>query len=192
MLRWERDRLSETVVRANRVKSAFDEFRAPPQIARLPRGTKPGDLTVQMTPADGLTELTEGGTAPEAIATTASLPPGWEKLGTRLWVVRLDDVVHAPEKCPFGTAREKGVVKHTNLTGGACAYAAGEIVFTGSSQAVVTGFSGRYPTRPLTAMAAVEQAFMRSGYDVWTTGWDTDAGRAVPLGTRPPYRVVGE
>lgn len=184
--------LSETVVCANRVKSAFDEFRAPPQTARPPRGTKPGDLTVQMTPADGLTELTEGGITPEDVATTASLPSGWEMLGTRLWVVRQDDVVHAPEKCSFGTAREKGVVKHTNLTGGAYAYAAGEIVFTGPSQAVVTGYSGRYPTRPMTAMAAVEQAFVRSGYDVWTTGWDTDGGRAVPLGTRPPYRISGE
>jgi hypothetical protein len=98
--------------------------------------------------------------------------------------------VHAPENCPFGFLRAAGVVKHTNLTGGAPAYAAGEVVFTEPSQIVVNGCSGRYPVRTKEAMVAIEIAFRNSDYDVWTTGWDADSGRAVPFGTVPPNRVT--
>lgn len=180
----------EAGVGTDRVKLAFDAFRAPPRRALPPRGTQSEDLTLQMTSADGLSELAEGTNTPPVALQAAGLPDGWNNSAVHLWVVRPDDVVYAPERCPFGCRRAKGVVKHTNLTGGGLAYAAGEILFTGPSQVVVTGFSGRYPTRPAEAMAAVEIAFLRSGYEVWTTGWDADAGTAVPLNKRPPYKVT--
>jgi len=143
-----------------------------------------------MTQAEGLLELADGPSEGEASNANRTLATDWESGDLQLWVVRTGDVVHAPENCEFGSKRTAGVVKHTNLTGGALAFAAGEIVFVGPSQLVVNGCSGRYPVRSKEAMDAVAMAFKNSGYDVWSTGWDVEARRAVPFGTVPVSRVA--
>ena len=143
-----------------------------------------------MTEEDGLSGLTDGTNEAVESESSSELSAEWQAGDLRLWVVRTDDVVHAPENCEFGSKRTAGVVKHTNLTGGAPAYAAGEIVFVGPTQIVINGWSGRYPVRSRDAMAAIEVAFKQSGYDVWSTGWDSDARQGVPFGTVPPSRVA--
>lgn len=143
---------------------------------------------VPMTREDGLADLADGANDPEVTETIPKLDEDWQSGDLHLWVVRTDDVVHAPENCRFGSQRVAGQVKHTNLTGGAAAYAGGEAVFTRASQIVVNGSSGRYRIRSKEAMLAIETAFAKSGYDVWSTGWDADAGRPVPFGTVPPSR----
>ncbi len=180
----------EDEVRLARVAVAFARYRNEHGPARLPRGTKPGDLTVRMTNEDGLSQLADG--TNEAVENEAdlALTTDWQTGDLQLWVVRMDDVVHAPENCEFGSKRAAGVVKHTNLTGGAPAYAAGEIVFVGPAQIVINGWSGRYPVRSTEAMAAVEVAFKQSGYDVWSTGWDSDARQGVQFGTVLPTKVA--
>ena len=44
-----------------------------------------------------------------------------------------------------------------------------------SSQVVINGFSGRYPIRSSDAMQSVSMSFKKSGYDVWSMGWDADS-----------------
>ena len=100
---------------------------------------------------------------------------------TRLWVVREDDVVHAPEDCAFGKAKSRGVVKHSNLTGGAPAFCGGEVIFVSDREIVVSGDSGRYHPRSETEMTTVAQCFKRSGYAVWSMGYDADADRPLPF-----------
>lgn len=173
-----------------RVAVAFDEYRREHGPARHPRGTQAGDLTVPMTWGDGLLELADGANDAEAGEVGPALATEWQAGDVHLWVVRTGDVVHAPESCEFGSQRAAGVVKHTNITGGAPAYAGGEAVFVGASQVVVNGSSGRYPVRSKEAMVAIEMAFKKSGYDVWSTGWDADGRKAVPFGVLTPRRVV--
>ncbi len=167
---------------------AFDEYRRKHGPARHPRGTQIGDLTVPMTPADSLSELADGTNNANSGQPGPVLAVDWQSGDLRLWVVRTDDVVHAPELCAFGSKRVAGVVKHTNLTGPA--YAAGEAVFAGQARIVVNGWSGRYPVRSKEAMVAIETAFKQSGYDVWSTGWDSDTRTGVRFGTVSPRRVT--
>jgi hypothetical protein len=179
----------ETATGLSRVAIAFAKYRAAHGPARLPRGTEPGDLTLQMTPEDGLSELVDGPDDAAGSDAGATLEADWQSVNLQLWAIRMEDVVHAPESCEFGLKRAAGVVKHTNLTGGAPAYAAGEIIFVNPSHIVINGFSGRYRVRSSEAMTAVEIAFKESGYHVWSTGWDADAGMGLKFGTVLPQKV---
>ena len=97
--------------------------------------------------------------------------------GLRLWVVTADDVLHALEACDFGTKREAGAVKHSNLTGGGRAFVGGEMVFIDAATIAITGSSGRYRLRAAGEMEAVERSFVESGYHVWSMGYDQDTNR---------------
>lgn len=127
-----------------KVAVAFGEYRAEHGPARLPRGPASGDVMVTMMKEDGLADLAGGANDAGVTEIVPILDEDWRSGDLHLWVIRTDDVVHAPENCQFGSQRVAGKVKHTNLTGGAAAYAGGEVVFTGASQVVVNGSSGRY------------------------------------------------
>jgi hypothetical protein len=84
------------------------------------------------------------------------------------------------EQCDFGKTLETGMIKHTNLTGGAPAYSGGEFVMLGDIM-VVSGSSGRYGPRSADEMCDVAQAFSCAGYSVWHMGYDPDADWALPF-----------
>lgn len=138
----------------------------------------------QMTAEDGLEQLVDGpgcstGVAAELPLMSESTLPGELKL----WAVRPDDVVHAPENCPFGAARAAKKIKHTNLTGGGDAFSCGELIFVDAATIIVNGRSGRYGPRSASEMDAVAIAFRDSGYTVYSMGFDTDANE--------PHRFIG-
>lgn len=145
---------------------------------------------MQMTPADGLVQWGDG------VHTSAPPVPGSAPLLTEanlknclLWVVRADDVVMGPEHGSFGKTLESGVIKHTNLTGGAPAFSGGELlVIEEKSVIVVNGNSGRYGPRSASELDDVVAAFARSGYGVWSMGYDEEAGRPFPfIGVSPKW-----
>jgi hypothetical protein len=107
-----------------------------------------------------------------------------------LWAVIVEAVPYALEKCAFGSSLPSGVIKHSNLTGGRPAYCAGEIVFLTVSELIVNGCSGRYGPRTREEMYDVARAFRRSGYGVWTMGFDAETNRPFPfIGGPLPQRV---
>jgi hypothetical protein len=109
--------------------------------------------------------------------------------GRHLWVVREVDVVHASERSPFGKNVEKGVIKHTNLTGGAPAYSGGELIFLDERTICLNGRSGRYGPRTAEEMTAVAKAFKKSGYHVWSCGFDSEAAEPYAFGSVDPTWV---
>jgi len=139
---------------------------------------------VPLSAANGLQEFVDGPVA------TGAPAPGEPPLDFSMnmpdkciWAVRADDVVYAPEKCEFGKGLAAGAVKHTNLTGGAVAFAGGELRFLQEESLIVNGASGRYPVRDNEEMRALGRAFLASGYHVWCMGYDREAGVGFPLGS---------
>jgi hypothetical protein len=110
--------------------------------------------------------------------------------GRRLWAVRTSDVVSAEEHCVFASQLALNVIKHSNLTGGRDAHSAGEMLQVSSDTIVLNGSSRRYGPRSEAEMDAVAVAFCRSGYNVWSMGWDTDAGRPAPFVGKTPVQVA--
>lgn len=174
--------------------AAFSAFRTSIGTSRPP----PEELIAneeqrtQMTEADGLKVWVDGSQAPGA--TAPEPPPLLTEANLKncmLWVVREDDVVWAPENGPFGKTLESGVIKHTNLTGGAAAYCGGELlVLEETLTVVVNGCSGRYGPKNPTEMDGVASAFAQSGYGVWSMGYDEEAARPLPfIGVRPKWIV---
>jgi hypothetical protein len=140
-----------------------------------------------MTEEDGLREWTDGkGETPKDPPGPLPLLEVKDCTGRSLWVVRLEDVVHARENCPFGKSLASGVIKHTNLTGGAEAYSGGELILLDQHTVVINGRSGRYGPKTKAELYGAARAFADSGYIVWYMGWDEDANRPAPfLGSRP-------
>lgn len=140
----------------------------------------------QMTHADGLRDLEDAASmTPSPVA-----PPNFDKQNVRLWVITNDDLLHAPETCGFGACREAGVVKHSNLTGGAPAFSGGELCLD-EGAVLFNGKSGRYGLRSLKDTEDVGRVFVKSGYVAWHSGWDEGADRPVPLGAgMPPVQCV--
>lgn len=165
-------------------KKAFDQFRAnlgQPRLAPLELIAN-SDQVKQMTANDGLCSWKDG----TATARPPSQPPlldGLQIRAARLWVVRQDDVVHAEEHGTFGAGLESGSIKHTNLTGGAAAFSGGELLFLDDDTIIVNGCSGRYGPRSKDELNLVVQAFLKSGYGVWSMGFDEE--------TNKPARFIG-
>ena len=109
--------------------------------------------------------------------------------GQRLWVVTQEHVLHAQESCDFGTRREAGIAKHSNLTGGGPAFVGGELVFLNDATIGITGNSGRYRMRSREEMAAIERAFVGSGYNVWSMGYNQEVNRPHVFGLTDPEWV---
>jgi hypothetical protein len=112
----------------------------------------------------------------------ATVPDDLDQADRRLWVVRDADVVHADELCGWGQALETGKIKHSNLTGGAPAYSGGELIALNDNTIVLNGCSGRYGPQSAAEMQRVAEAFTKSGYYVWSCGFDEEAGRPLPFG----------
>lgn len=160
-------------------KVAFDRFRAS-HAARAPNRNvirnqqelvqmPMGDLQLWI---DG--QEAGGGDVPAMITDEDQLP-------THLWVVRIEDVVHAEEHCRYGAGLETGKIKHTNLTGGGKAHCGGELKFLGGNKVLLNGASGRYGPRSETELREAAIAFRDSGYTVYWTGYDAEANRSNPL-----------
>jgi hypothetical protein len=171
---------------------AFDEFRKLIERAQEP----PKNLIAnadQLKPMNaelGLLEWVDGQAPFGSGRPPATAPTLDDKAcATRhLWAVRIDDVVHAAEQNEFGKSLESRVIKHTNLTGGAPAFAGGELIFVDADTVVINGWSGRYGPKSEAHMRAVAVAFAESGYGIWSMGWDEDAGRPAPfLGYTPQW-----
>lgn len=168
---------------------AFDEYRN----GRTPQNIHPdapryqGD-TDAMSPNDGLETWEDGGHTSD---TPAPAPPSFEgkPADARLWVIVDKEVLHAPEACDFGSARGAKCLKHSNLTGGKPAYAGGEFVFLDNSTVLLNGCSGRYRIVTQNDMEKIEKAFRKSGYRVWSMGWNDDINRPALFGTQDPILV---
>lgn len=169
-----------------RTIAAFKIYRCAYGPARDPNQAciRDPDDCVQLTPANGLTEFVDGPIPGGASAPSA--PPLDFSLNMPdkyIWAVRVEDVVYALENCPFGKTLNEHTIKHTNLTGGASAFAGGELRFLEEGVLIVNGRSGRYPIRNDEEMRALGRAFLESGYHVWCMGFDFEAGVSYPLGT---------
>jgi hypothetical protein len=174
----------------DKTRIAFDAYRASRSLQPIHVGAPrcEGDSD-QMSAEDGLHSWEDGSASASAVRgdtpVIASKPDG-----RHLWVVIAEDVVHAEEDCPFGRARAAGAVKHSNLTGGADAFSGGEIVFLDDHTVVLNGCSGRYRIRSEAEMRAVASAFRKSGYRVWSMGWNADVSRPALFGTQDPEWVA--
>ncbi|WP_174301799.1 hypothetical protein [Caulobacter sp. S45] len=143
----------------------------------------------QMQASDGLAFWEDG--ASLASTTKSDVPAvSRDSPDSRLWVITDEDVLHAPEFCPFGAERGARRLKHSNLTAGGDAYVGGELVFLGDQSIVISACSGRYRVRNAQELAAVASAFRGSGYRVWSMGYNTDTNRPVIIGTQDPEWVA--
>lgn len=163
-------------------KAAFDLFRTQYGPAWGPRKTPNAQESDQLDAAGGLKELIDGPGQDDG-ASDRLQPFSAESLpvSTRLWVVRADDVAYAAEVCDFSTGMIGGKLKHTNLTGGEPAFSGGELLILNDNTLVVSGDSGRYGPRSADEMLDVAIAFRNAGYTVYSTGYDEEASRALPL-----------
>lgn len=170
---------------------AFNRLRATIGEARPPaRPDQDSQQSVQMSIADGLVLWGDGqkGASKRTTPTPPVLTTNFIGTKQSLWVVRADDVAHAPEHCQFGQALMSKVIKHTNLTGGRPAFAGGELLWLKDDTIAINGCSGRYGPRCEQEMNAVARAFSESGYDVWSMGWDEDANKPAPfIGYSPQW-----
>lgn len=174
------------------VTTAFDAFRSSYGPAWGPRDNvirheSEKDLLPE---SEGLDSLVDGpGEVADAERALAPLRRDALPGVVRLWVVRPDDVVHAEEVCNFGTARPAGKLKHTNMTAGHPAFSGGELLFLEDGKLIISGDSGRYGPRNAEEMRDVAIAFKKSGYTVYSLGYDDEAARALPLVSAAPQLV---
>jgi hypothetical protein len=172
-------------------QKAFDKLRSHLKEPRMPPPglIKDSDQLKLMTAADGLAQWVDGpATAGLAAPGAAPLLTQEDCANLRLWVVRIQDIVHASESCKFGKTFQGQKIKHTNLTGGELAYSGGEIIVADAGIVYLNGRSGRYGPRTWEELQAVADAFVQSGYGVWLMGWDEEANSPAPfIGTTPQW-----
>ncbi|WP_244455082.1 hypothetical protein [Gluconacetobacter diazotrophicus] len=169
----------------SKTKQAFDRFRHTyPERECPPVGHE--DERREMTSADGLEQWRDG-TGEVAEGEPPMLMKNHPKL--RLWVVRAEDVVHAPECGSFADTLNGKEIKHSNLTGARPAHCGGQLVFVENDAVALDGGSGRYGPRSKEEMTAVARAFKNSGYGVWSYGWDDENAWPFRIGSRLPQWV---
>lgn len=171
-------------------KSAFEILRSYIKTPRMPpqQLIANPDQVKEMLSSDGLLLWMDGPVTTKQKAPTPPLLTKEQVTLAHLWVVRDEDVAHAEEQCDFGKKLESGIIKHTNLTGGNSAYSGGELLFIDESTIVINGNSGRYGPRGSEEMERVAQAFAKSGYNVWSMGFDTETNRPTPfIGAFPEW-----
>lgn len=174
-----------------RTKIAFAKYRdahQPDQVMNPGARRYSGDVD-QMSSEDGLMCWVDGpveniGSEPATKPVFSGTPDG-----RRLWVVTSEHVLHALEACDFGSEREAGAAKHSNLSGGGRAFVGGELVFLNEATIGITGSSGRYRLRNRDEMAAIERAFIESGFNVWSMGYNQDVNRPNVFGLSDPEWV---
>ncbi len=102
-----------------------------------------------------------------------------------LWAIGPLEVPYALEECPFGQSLRRGMIKHTNLTGGGDAHCGGEAWFLSDDVVVINGRSGRYGPSSNEQLRAAGQALRACGYKVASMGFDEETGE-------PASIVVGQ
>ena len=92
-----------------------------------------------------------------------------------LWVID-DRGIPFVKEAPIAALGSR-LPKHTNLTGGRCAFVGGQLWFENQHRLFVSGGSGRY--RPLCPehLAAAVGVFQAFQYAVTSLGWDSDLNR---------------
>lgn len=95
---------------------------------------------------------------------------------TYLWVIGKENVPIALESLDFGRSLETGVIKHTNLTGGADAHSGGELWFISHNQVVISGSSGRYGPKTEQELTDAVESFKAEGFQVASLGFDDETG----------------
>ena len=137
-----------------------------------------------MSRSDGLREFGTPEAQPHVVA-AAPTSRGQAVVGRHLWVIGLTDMPYAIEECEFGRGLETGIIKHTNLTGGADAHCGGEAWFLADDTVIINGSSGRYGPVNKAQLDAAALAFKACGYKVASMGFDDELGEA-------PDIVVGQ
>jgi hypothetical protein len=177
----------------NRTEAAFGVFRASFGLRKMRIKPANQDQMRQMEVSDGL-GLWHDGPADQNATQGALKPPvlTYDEVKDRitLWAVRPADVPCALESCDFGKGLKSGVIKHSNLTGGAAAHCAGELVILDDETILLNGSSGRYGPETVAELNAVAKAFKNSGYKVWCMGFDEEQGRSLPFGGSTPAWVA--
>lgn len=98
-----------------------------------------------------------------------------------LWVIAQSDVPFALEYSDWGKTLETGVIKHTNLTGGAEAHCGGELWFVADDAVIVGGSSGRYGPKDDQELLDAASSFAACNYKVASMGFDADTGQPLTV-----------
>lgn len=91
-----------------------------------------------------------------------------------LWVILLNDLPIALENGSNRQCLSRGYLSHTNLTGGADAFAGGELWFQSRTTIIINGASSRYRPRGLEELELVGKSLKDCGYQVAHMGWNED------------------
>jgi hypothetical protein len=140
----------------------------------------------QITPEEGLEEfdLTLG-----LKAEKSSLPHAAPRGNTYLWVLGKETIPAALEAAEIGRSLHTGIVKHTNLTGGAEAHCGGEAWFIEDATVIIGGSSGRYGPNRFDDQQLIDAGlvFKEQGYRVAVLGMDETGFPAVLLVGEPQW-----
>lgn len=173
------------------MSDAFSSIRSVIATPRQPnlKSKKFEDELLQMESSDGLMQISQH---PPCTFTPTECPEVTAGMlhAAHLWVVRVEDAVHAPENCEYGQKLNNTKIKHTNLTGGLPAYCGGELLWINAREILVNGCSGRYGPKNSEEMQAVAVAFANAGYRVWSTGYDEGTARCFTFGASLPFEVT--
>lgn len=124
-----------------------------------------------------------------AKAEKSDLPYAEPRGNTYLWVIAKNSIPAALESGEIGQQLTSGVIKHTNLTGGAAAHCGGEAWFVRDNAIIVGGSSGRYGPNRFDSQQLIDAAlvFKEQGYDVAVLGMDETGFPATLLVGEPEW-----
>lgn len=140
----------------------------------------------QISPEEGLEEFNLIlGLKAEKSPPPRSTPRG----NTYLWVIGKDTILAALESAKIGKSLHTGIIKHTNLTGGADAHCGGEVWFVEESALVLGGSSGRYGPACFDEQQIIDagRVFKEQGYRVAVLGMDETGFPATLLVGEPQW-----
>ncbi|WP_375443896.1 hypothetical protein [uncultured Fibrella sp.] len=112
---------------------------------------------------------TNGGKPPNCVVISSATVFQQSKDGLYLWVIDQNGLRILLEATPNPIAK-RGVVCHTNITGGALALQGGELWFGDDDKVYINYSSGRYGALTAVQEEAVIDYFTSLGYDVVQLG----------------------
>ncbi len=137
---------------------------------------------MEIGPSDGLLLFEE----PAGHLNHVAAPPtNEENAGNAryLWVIAHATTPYVLEACDFARLMPLGLIKHTNLTGGAEAHCGGEAWFINERTVIINGRSGRYGPRDEEQLRRAGLALKAYGYSVGMLGFDeTNVPMAIVVG----------
>ncbi|MBO0931169.1 hypothetical protein [Fibrella aquatilis] len=114
---------------------------------------------------DFIFDATDGGKPSETIVTPVDEIKYERSVGRYLWVIDRYGLKLILEATP-NNALARGIVCHTNITGGEPALQGGELWFGDDGKVYINNKSGRYGSATPVQDAAVFDYFVSLGYDV--------------------------